>query len=37
MRRERAKRGYSDDIANGPSNTYAVEPWHMLAAALIVG
>ena len=37
MRRERAKQGYSDDTANGSSNTYAVERWHMLAAALIVG
>jgi hypothetical protein len=27
----------TDDIANSPSNTYAVERWHMLAAALIVG
>ena len=37
MRREPSKRGYSDDIADGSSNTYAVERWHMLAAALIVG
>jgi hypothetical protein len=27
----------TDDIANGSSNTHAVERWHMLAAALIVG
>lgn len=27
----------ADDIANGSSNTYAVERWHMRAAALIVG
>ena len=27
----------TDDIANSSSNTCAVEPWHMLAAALIVG
>jgi hypothetical protein len=38
MRRERVKQGrLTDDIANGSSNTYAVEPWHMLAATLIVG
>jgi hypothetical protein len=38
MRREHAKRGLlTDDIANGSSNTYAVERWNMLAAALIVG
>jgi hypothetical protein len=27
----------TDDIANGSSNTCAVERWHMLAVALIVG
>ena len=27
----------TDDIANGWSNTYAGERWHMPAAALIVG
>jgi hypothetical protein len=38
MRRERVKRALlTDDIANGSSNTYAVERWHMLAAVLIVG
>ena len=38
MRRERAKRGLlTDDIANGTSNAYAVERWHMLAAAPIGG
>ncbi len=38
MRRERTKRGLlTDDFVNGSKNTYAVEWWHMLAAALIVG
>lgn len=38
MRRERAKRGLlTDDIANGSSNTYAIDRWHVLGAALIVG
>lgn len=38
MRRERAKRGLlTDDTANDSSNRYAVERWHMLAAAPIVG
>ena len=38
MRRERAKQGlFTDDIANGSSNTFAVDPWHVLAAALILG
>jgi hypothetical protein len=27
----------TDNIANGSSNTYAVQRWHMLAAALIFG
>ena len=38
MLRERAKHWVlTDDIANGSSNTYAVDPWHMLAIALIFG
>lgn len=27
----------ADDIANGSSNTYAIDRYHVLAAALIVG
>jgi hypothetical protein len=38
MRHERAKRGLlTEDVANGANNTYAVDRWHVLAAALIVG
>ena len=38
MRRERAKRRpLTDDIANGSSNTYAIDQWHVLGATLIVG